>query len=138
MKFVIITVIALTLKKQIYNRKNHKVKIQLLTTKNWRVRTVKEVTPLRKDELYLLCNLALRENHIRWSHSVLSDSLWHYGLQPSRLFCPWNSPDKNTGVGYHFLLLGIFPTQGSNLGLPHCRQCYSYMWFFLPATCSFA
>ena len=39
---------------------------------------------------------------------------------------PWNSPSKNTGVGSHFLLLGIFPTQGSNpLGLinvPHCRQ----------------
>ena len=31
MKFVIITVIALTLKKQIYNRKNHKVKIQTIT-----------------------------------------------------------------------------------------------------------
>ena len=28
----------------------------------------------------------------------------------------------NTGVGCHFLLQGIFPTQGSNLGLPHCRQ----------------
>ena len=32
------------------------------------------------------------------------------------------SPGKNTGVGYHFLLQGVFPTQGSNLGLPHCRQ----------------
>ena len=29
---------------------------------------------------------------------------------------------KNTGVGCHFLLQGIFPTQGSNSGLPHCRQ----------------
>ena len=29
---------------------------------------------------------------------------------------------KNTGVGCHFILQGIFPTQGSNLGLPHCRQ----------------
>ena len=28
--------------------------------------------------------------------------------------CPWNSPGKNTGVGCHFLLQGIFPTQGSN------------------------
>ena len=33
-----------------------------------------------------------------------------------------NSPGKNTGVGSHSLLLGIFPTQGSNLGLLHCRQ----------------
>ena len=33
-----------------------------------------------------------------------------------------DSPGKNTGVGCHFLLQGIFPTQGSNPGLPHCRQ----------------
>ena len=36
--------------------------------------------------------------------------------------CLWNSPGKNTGVGCHCLLQGIFPTQGSNLGLLHCRQ----------------
>ena len=35
--------------------------------------------------------------------------------------CPWNFPGKNTGVVCHFLLQGIFPTQGSNPGLPHCR-----------------
>ena len=29
---------------------------------------------------------------------------------------------KNTGVGCHFLLQEIFSTQGSNPGLPHCRQ----------------
>ena len=34
----------------------------------------------------------------------------------------WNSPDHNTGVGSLSLLQGIFPTQGSNPGLPHCRQ----------------
>ena len=34
----------------------------------------------------------------------------------------WNSPGKNTGVGSHFLLQEIFPTQGSNLGLQRCRQ----------------
>jgi len=33
------------------------------------------------------------------------------------VLCPWDSPGKNTGVGCHFLLQGIFPTQGSNLGL---------------------
>ena len=32
-----------------------------------------------------------------------------------------DSPDKNTGVGRHYLLQGIFPTQGLNLGLLHCR-----------------
>ena len=36
--------------------------------------------------------------------------------------CPWDSPGKNTGVGCHFFLEGIFPTQGSNLGLSYCRQ----------------
>ena len=34
----------------------------------------------------------------------------------------WDSPGKNTGVGCHFLLQGIFMIQGWNLGLPHCRQ----------------
>ena len=36
--------------------------------------------------------------------------------------CPWNSPGQNTGVGGLSLLQGIFPTQGSNPGLPHWRQ----------------
>ena len=35
----------------------------------------------------------------------------------TRLLCPWDSPGKNTGVGCHFLLQGIFPTQGSNPSL---------------------
>ena len=38
------------------------------------------------------------------------------------LLCLWNSPGKNTGVGSHSLLQRIFLTQGSNLGLLHCRQ----------------
>ena len=37
-------------------------------------------------------------------------------------YSSWNSPGQNTGVGSLSLLLGIFPTQGSNLGLPHCGQ----------------
>ena len=37
---------------------------------------------------------------------------------PTRLLCPWDSPDKNTGVGCYALLQGIFPTQGSNSCLP--------------------
>ena len=36
--------------------------------------------------------------------------------------CPWDSPGKNTGVGCQFLLQGIFPTQGLNPGVLHCRQ----------------
>ena len=41
---------------------------------------------------------------------------------PTRLLCPWDSPGKSTGVGCHFLLQGVFPTQWSNPGLPRCRQ----------------
>ena len=53
---------------------------------------------------------------LKWSenHSATSDSLWPYGL-----YSPWNSPGQSTGVGSLFLLQGIFPTQGSNLGLLH-------------------
>ena len=52
----------------------------------------------------------------KWSRSVVSDSLWPHGL-----YGPWNSPGQNTGVGSLPLLQGIFPTQESNPGLPHCR-----------------
>ena len=48
--------------------------------------------------------------------------LWPHELQPTRLLCPWDFPGKNTRVGHHFLLQGIFPTQESN---PHLRHC---MW----------
>ena len=50
------------------------------------------------------------------SHSVMSDS-----LQPHGLYSPWTSLGQNIGVGSLSLLLGIFPTQRSNPGLPHCR-----------------
>ena len=51
------------------------------------------------------------------SRSVMSDS-----LRPHGLYSPWSSPGHNTGVGSHSLLQGIFSSQGSNPGLPHCRQ----------------
>ena len=53
------------------------------------------------------------------SRSVVSDSLRPHELQPTRLLCPWDFPGKRTGVGRHFLLQGIFPTQGWNLCLLH-------------------
>ena len=56
------------------------------------------------------------------SCSVVSDSFQPHGLQPAKLLWPWNSPGKNTGVGCHRLLQRIFPTQGSNPRLLHCRQ----------------
>ena len=51
----------------------------------------------------------------------MSDSLQTHGLQPARLFCPGDYPGKNVGLGSHSLLQGIFPTQGSHLGLLPCR-----------------
>ena len=62
------------------------------------------------------------KSEVKWSCSVMSDSLRPHGLQPTRLLHPWDSPGRNTGMGCHFLPQEIFPTQGSNLGLPYCRQ----------------
>ena len=56
------------------------------------------------------------------SCSVTSDSLRPYGL-----YSPWNSLGQNIGVDSLSLLRGIFPTQGSNPGLPYCKRS------FLPA-----
>ena len=54
------------------------------------------------------------------------------------LYSPWNSPGQDTGVGSRSLLRGIFPTQGSNSGLPHCGQilisghCIFWLYSTLP------
>ena len=47
-------------------------------------------------------------------HIVMSGSLGPHGLWPARLLCPWNFPGKDTEVGCHFLLPGIFLIQGWN------------------------
>ena len=52
---------------------------------------------------------------------VMFDSLQPQGLKLTRLLCPWDSPGKNTEVGCHALLQGIFPTQRLNLHL--CISC---------------
>ena len=52
------------------------------------------------------------------SLSVVSDSLWPHG------FCSACNTGQSTGVGSLSLLQGIFPTQGSNSGLPHCTADY--------------
>ena len=63
--------------------------------------------------------------------SAVFDSLRPYGLEPTRLLCPSDSPGKNTGLSCHVLLQGIFPTQGLNCvfcdsgiagGLLYCRD----------------
>ena len=62
------------------------------------------------------------------------------------VLCPWNSPGKNTGVGFHFLFQGIFLTQGLNLGLQHCmwilyqppeKPC-GYIYFYIKIRLTFA
>ena len=50
---------------------------------------------------------------------VCTTLLRPHGWQPARLLCPWHCPGKTTRVGCHFLLQGIFPTQGSNPRLLH-------------------
>ena len=64
-----------------------------------------------------------------WTDCSLPGSSVHGILQARMLewVCPWNSPGKNTGVGCYSLLQGIFLTQGSNLGLPHCRQIFYHL-----------
>ena len=49
--------------------------------------------------------------------SVMSSSLRLHGLQPTKFLCPRDFLGKNTGVGFHFHLQGIFPTQGSTPSL---------------------
>ena len=62
--------------------------------------------------------------HFLWSEVKWSESLSPVWLFATRgLYSPRNSPGQNTGVGNLSLLQGIFPTQGSNPGLPH------YRWF---------
>ena len=59
--------------------------------------------------------------------SAVSISVRPRGLGPARLLCPWDCPGKSTGVGCHFLLQGIFLTQGSNP-----RLLYLLHWDSLP------
>jgi len=61
------------------------------------------------------------------SHSVVSNSLRPHDCSPPGSSVHGDSPGKNTGVGCHALLQGIFPTQGSNPGLLHCRWILYYL-----------
>ena len=93
----------------------------LLTTtreeprQQWRLSTAKNKQIQLFFERFRMLNVCV-------SRSVMPDSLEPRGLQRTRLLCPWDFPGKDTGVGCHFLLQGIIPTHGSNLGLWHWRQ----------------
>ena len=64
-----------------------------------------------------------KRTKVKWVKSL--SRVWHF-VTPWTvaygLLHPWDFPGKSTGVGCHCLLQGIFLTQGSNSGLPHCRQ----------------
>ena len=61
------------------------------------------------------------------SCSIMSDSLRPMDCSPPGSSVHRDSSGKSTGVGYHALLQGIFPTQGSNPGLLHCRHILYYL-----------
>ena len=70
--------------------------------------------------------------------ALLCLTLQTHGLKHSRLLCPWNFPGKNTGVCCHFLLQGIFPTQGSNPQVSCVGRrilCYHPTWEALCRFC---
>ena len=99
------------------------------------VRVVCNIIKKMHTTWFLLCGCWLCEGVMRsfrcfcvlciWPyvlHSVVSDSLWppDYSLPGPSVY--WDSPGRNTEVGCHALLRGIFPSQGSNQELPRCRQ----------------
>ena len=68
--------------------------------------------------------LMSRHSFTSW-HTVVSEAKVAQScptLQSHGLHSPWNSPGQNTGVGSLSLLQGIFPIQGLNPDLLHCRQ----------------
>ena len=104
----------------IYFLKCNYLKVVLASQQNWKQST--EI--FRHISLPHTCEVSLIVNmHANvLSHSVVYNSFPPHGLWPARLLCSRDSAGKNTGVGCHFLLHRIFPTQGLNQGLPHCRQ----------------
>ena len=75
--------------------------------------------PSGKPYLLMLCCSGL-------SHLVLSPCV-PMGCSPPGSSVHGDSPGKNTRVGFHALLQGIFPSQGSNPGLLHCRQILHHL-----------
>ena len=67
--------------------------------------------------------------HVCVSHSVVSNSLWPHPTSPGQASLSLEFSKQETGVDCHSLLQRIFPTQGLNPGLLHCKQilyCLSY------------
>ena len=77
-----------------------------------------DITPER-ELCQILQNIIATFQNAVLSHSVSDSFMTPWTVACARLVCPWNFPGKNTGVGCHFLLQGIFLTEGSNPGLLH-------------------
>ena len=78
-----------------------------LSLLHWQTGSLPLVPPGRPAQVVLFSS-------VHFSGSVVSDSLQPHGLQHSRPLCPWDSPGKNTGVGCHALLQGIFKPRNQN------------------------
>ena len=116
------------------------------SVKSWS-RVLIVVSHWTKPGMIYLKYFCLREkwSEVKWSESrsVMSDSLLPHGL-----YSPWTSPGQNPAVGSLSFLQGIFPTQGLNPGLLHCRQilyqlshkgnynCWNHIWLNIIGTCS--
>ena len=88
------------------------------TCKNCKTNTMNNHIPLTQNQLLTFAT-CLYPSVCLYVCSAVSYSLQPHGLWPTRLLCPWYVPGKNTGVCCHFLLEGVFLTQGSNIHLLH-------------------
>ena len=119
-----LTCVFLTQLSQVYSRRPRSFQ----TPPNFRKsQKSTNVSLLLSDIFWWVCLLTSMTKTIFYRfNSVLSESescsVMSSSLQPHRLYSPWNSPGWSTGVGSFSLLQGICPTQGSNPGLPCCRQ----------------
>ena len=85
-----------------------------------------EKSPLSERQEMSWSRCKPERGHLSFCYLIIKSCLtfwWPQGLYPARLLCPWDFPSKNTGVGCHFPLQGIFPTQESNLHLLHWQVC---------------
>ena len=72
-------------------------------------------------KLSLVC--VLKWSEVKWSHSVMSDSLRPHGLWPTRLLRPWDFPGKSYGVGCHVFLLCVCSVQSLS-----CVRLFATPW----------
>ena len=97
------------------------IEAAFITAKNW-----KPPKCLTTGEWNANCSLLIYRKVL--SHSVMSDSSWPHGLWPTKLFCPWGFSRQEYWSRLPCPPSGIFPPQGSNPSLPHCRQIFLTFW----------